>query len=473
MRSKRFAAWDTDCLQINKLLKSGTIRLSAVFATLFLILTGVLMGTVLWIVNGTLTATLIRENDEDIETVANGYRDEGIDEAAEVVRQRLGNQKYSRAIHPDNYMVLENAQGAVLAGNLPPQPQRLGVFYTPLSPSPGGYRGQAAHAMLLGRGTEIAPGAYLFVGRDIRPMLATRARIIDAFILVTIIAAAIAVAAGLYVGRRFAQRVDAVARACERIIEGHMDQRIELPPGHSEWDRLAGVINNMLDRIAALLENLRQVSSDIAHDLRTPLTRLRNRLERAREESASTADYLGAINGAIEDTDQTLSMFTAVLRISQVEAGSRLAKFANVDLSEVCEKVFRIYLPVAEDYGHRLTASLAGGVSVRGDSELLTQMFTNLIENAIHHTQQGATIELALASDAGAALASVRDDGPGIPREQTEKVLQRFYRLAGSRATPGHGLGLALVAAIVQLHGAKIALEDAAPGLRVAIRFPA
>jgi len=429
------------------------------------------MATVLWIVNGTLTATLLRDNDADIETVGNGFRDEGIEEAVEVIKQRLGNPKYGRHIRPDNYMVLENDQGEVLAGNLPLQPRRMGVFST-LLPMPKGPHGEPFPATLLGRGTEIAPGAYLFVGRDVRPMLATRARIIDAFVLVAIGAVAIAVAAGLYLGRRLARRVDAVARACESIVAGRMDDRIELTGGDDEWDRLASVINDMLNRIAALLENLRQVSSDVAHDLRTPLTRLRNRLERAREESATSADYVGAICAAINDTDQILSIFASLLRISQVEAGGRKLKFAAVDLSALCERVFRIYLPVAEDYGHRLTANLAHGMVVQGDQELLTQMVINLIENAIHHTPEGSAIELALAGDMGGVLA-VTDDGPGIPKDQTEKVLQRFYRLSSSRGSPGHGLGLALVAAVVQLHGGQIALEDAAPGLRVSIRFPA
>lgn len=428
------------------------------------------MATVLWIVNGTLTATLLRENDADIETVGNGFHDEGIDEAVEVIKQRLGNPKYGQHIRPDNYMVLENDRGEVLAGNLPVQPRRLGVFYSLLAPAMGRH---GERATLLGRGSEIAPGAYLFVGKDIRPMLATRARIIDAFVLVAIGAVAIAVAAGLYLGRRFAQRVNTVARACESIVAGRMDDRIELPGGDDEWDRLASVINDMLNRIAALLENLRQVSSDVAHDLRTPLTRLRNRLEQAREESATSADYVGAISAAINDTDQILSIFASLLRISQVEAGGRKPKFAAVDLSALCERVFRIYLPVAEDYGHRLTASLASAIVVQGDQELLTQMFINLIENAIHHTPEGTAIELAVAGEAEGMLATVTDDGPGIAKDQTEKVLQRFYRLNSSRGSPGHGLGLALVAAVVQLHGAKIALEDAAPGLKVSIRFPA
>jgi signal transduction histidine kinase len=458
-------------LRINRILKSGTFRLAAAFSVLFLVLTGALMGTVLWIIDNTQTATLVRENDADTQTVLNGFGDEGIDEAIEVVRQRLGNAKYSRTIRPDCYMVLENGSGEILAGNLPAQPRRIGVFTTTLQE--GRSASERVHEIrMLGRGTPLGEGAYFFVGRDVRPVAVTRERIIDAFVWVTAGAFGIASIAGVLLGRRFARRVDAVARACKSIVAGRLDERIEVHGRNDEWDRLASAINDMLNRIAALLENLRQVSSDVAHDLRTPLTRLRNRLENARAESSSTTQYAQAISGAIGDADQILSMFAALLRISQVEAGGRLARFASVNLSELCENVFRMYQPVAEDYGHKLTANLDGGAEVQGDAELLTQMLTNLIENAIHHTPTGTAIHLLLRSDEDAVYLSVEDDGPGIPADQTEKVLRRFYRLASSRTTAGHGLGLALVSAVVQLHDAGITLADGRPGLRVSIRFP-
>jgi len=448
-------------LRVNRIIKSGTFRLAAAFSALFLVLTGALMGTVLWIVDNTQTETLVRANDADTETVLNGFSDEGIDEAVEVVRQRLGNVKYSTASRPDCFMVLENGSGAVLAGNLPAQPRRIGDFTTTLRDT-----------RIRGRGTPIGEGAYLFVGRDLGPVAVTRERIIDAFIWVTAGALGIASVTGVLLGRRFTRRVDAVARACKSIIAGRLDERIEVQGYNDEWDRLASAINDMLNRIAALLENLRQVSSDVAHDLRTPLARLRNRLENARAESTSTTQYAQAIAGAIVDADQILSMFAALLRISQVEAGGRLAKFANVNLSELCENVFRMYQPVAEDYAHKLTANFDDGAQVRGDAELLTQMFTNLIENAIHHTPSGTAIHLLMRIAQDTVYLSVEDTGPGIAADQTEKVFRRFYRLASSRTTAGHGLGLALVSAVVQLHDGGIDLADAHPGLRVNVRFP-
>jgi signal transduction histidine kinase len=265
--------------------------------------------------------------------------------------------------------------------------------------------------------------------------------------------------------------VDAITQTCERVIAGRLNERIPIRGRADEWDRLARAINEMLDRISALLENLQQVSSDVAHDLRTPLTRLRNRLEAAREKSTGIADYSAAIAHAIDDTDQLLSMFSALLRISQIEAGTRVQTFAAVDISALLERVYQFYLPVAEDCRHPLARTLDQDLYIRGDAELLTQLFSNLVENAIRHTAPGTHIRIALQAMHGEPVACVIDDGPGVPAEDLEKVTRRFYRGSASRSAEGHGLGLALVAAIAQLHGARLQLANAMPGLRVDVAF--
>ena len=430
------------------------------FALLFLVLSGVLIGAVLWIVHDTQEASLIRANDADIATVINGFRDEGIDEAVEVVRQRLGSPKYSRIEARDCYMLLQSDRGGKLAGNLPLLPRRVGIITLSVD-----------RLQLLGRGVEIAPGVHLFVGRSPADISATRQRILHAFGWIVLGATIIAVIVGMFLGNGFTRRVDAIARTCEELAAGRWDERIPSSGRGDEWDRLSGAINEMLNRIAALVDNLRQVSSDVAHDLRTPLTRMRNRLEEARARSAGSSGDSAVIAAAIDDTDQLLSMFEAVLRISQVEAGTRTRTFAVLSLSELCEKVFQMYLPVAEDSGRALTSSIARGVAVLGDAELLTQMLANLVENAIRHTPERAHIRLSLDRAGDRATVSVRDDGPGIPAQEHEKVLRRFYRVSNSRSTAGHGLGLALVAAIAQLHRARLTLSDAAPGLEVTLEF--
>jgi signal transduction histidine kinase len=450
-----------------RIFRSDGFRLAAVFALLFLAFTGILIGTVLFIVEGTQRAALIGANDADITTVLNGFFDEGVPEAIEVVKQRLGSVVPGRALRADCYMVIENDSQQILAGNLPVLSPRLGVFEISL---PGSVTG-GSPAVVLGRGVEITKGIYLFVGRDTALLAATRDRILQAFLWVVIGAILIAAAGGLFVGFRFMRRVDAIAQTCQSIVAGRLDERIPLTGRADEWDRLAGAINEMLNRISALLENLRQVSSDVAHDLRTPLTRVRNRLEEASNKSMSVADYSAAVTTAVDDMDQLLAMFTALLRISQVEAGARLHTFSGVPLTEILENVYQMYLPVAEDCRRSLTSSLARGVRIRGDAELLTQMFSNLVENAIRHTPENSQIRITLTVEGDDVAASVADDGPGIDPSEHEKVLRRFYRGSSSRQSEGYGLGLALVAAIAQLHQAKLTLTDAKPGLNVRISF--
>ena len=450
-----------------RIIRSDGFRLAAVFTLLFLAFTGILIGTVLFIVEGTQRAVLTGANDADITTVLNGFLDEGVPEAVEVVKQRLGSAVPGRALRADCYMVIEDDRHQKLAGNLPVLPPRLGVFELRL---PGSVTG-GSPAAVLGRGVEITKGTYLFVGRDTALLAATRDRILQAFLWVLLGAVMIAGAGGLLVGSRFMRRVDAIAKTCQGIIAGRLDERIPLMGREDEWDRLARAINEMLDRISALLENLRQVSSDVAHDLRTPLTRVRNRLEEASIKSMSVADYSAAVTTAIDDMDQLLAMFSALLRISQVEAGARLQTFSVVPLTEILENVHQMYLPVAEDGRRSLTSSLAGGVRVRGDAELLTQMFSNLVENAIRHTPEHTKIQINLTVEGEMVAASVVDDGPGVDPKEHEKVLRRFYRGSSSRASEGYGLGLALVAAIAQLHQAKLTLSDAKPGLNVQISF--
>jgi signal transduction histidine kinase len=214
------------------------------------------------------------------------------------------------------------------------------------------------------------------------------------------------------------------------------------------------------------MEGLRQVSNDIAHDLRTPLGRLRQRLEEARDHATTTAEYAAAADASIAEADTLLETFSALLRIAQIEAGAQKSAFADVDLSEVARQVGEAYVPSAEDSQHRLDLSIAPGVVLQGDRQLLAQMLSNLVENALTHTPADSTVSLTLGSGPRIVVA---DNGPGIPAEERERVFDRFYRLDRSRTTAGSGLGLALVKAIASLHGLSIKLEDRAPGLAVVL----
>jgi signal transduction histidine kinase len=467
MSFRPFAAPGISFLRPVRVLKTESFRSAALFATLFLILSWVLLGAVYWIVNGTQTAALIGAVDADISTIRNGYREKGLSEAVEVVQQRLGSGDYSGADLPGGYILLQDQASGRLAGNLPPLDFRPGLFSFPAP-----RKSKHDSATVLGRGVYVTPGVYLFVGRDTSQIAATRVRILKAFAWIEAASIVLAALGGIFFSVQFMRRIDAITRTCQAIIAGRFNDRIPLRGSGDELDRLSVAINNMLDRISTLLDNLRQVSSDVAHDLRTPLTHLRNRLEEARQKSVTTADYAAVVAHAIEDTDHLLVIFAALLRISQIESGSRLAAFSTLSMSELLERIYEMYRPVAEDEQHMLVHDIEPDVRIRGDAELLTQLFSNLIENAIRHTPAGARIRISLRASGNSVVAAVEDNGPGIPAAEHEKVFRRFYRLTSSRSTPGNGLGLALVAAIANLHHAKVELGDNHPGLRFRASFP-
>jgi signal transduction histidine kinase len=434
------------------------------FATLFLVLAGALIAVVYWIVDSTQTAALVNVIDADISTINNGYRGGGVNEAVEIIRQRLGSADYSNVDLPGGYILLADAASGKLAGNLDSlTPPRLG----PISI----HRPHQKHGMVLGKGVYLADGLYLFVGRDTAGLDAVRTRILQAFAWLAGATLILAALGGLLFSVQFLRRIDAITKTCNAIVAGRFNDRIALRGSNDELDRLASAINAMLDRIAALLENLRQVSSDVAHDLRTPLTHLRQRLEHAHAASSSVEDYSAAVARAIADTDELLRVFTALLRISQIEAGTRVAAFSVLSLSDLLNRIYEMYRPVAEDHGHVLRRDIRAAVHVRGDAELLTQLFVNLVENALRHTPPSTPIVIALAVSADTTTATVCDSGPGIDVDEREKVFRRFYRVTTSRTTPGNGLGLALVGAIAKLHQARIGLSDNAPGLCVSIGF--
>jgi signal transduction histidine kinase len=268
------------------------------------------------------------------------------------------------------------------------------------------------------------------------------------------------------------RRLDRVNHAVGRIMLGSLSERLPAIGMSAEFDDLSTNLNLMLDRIEALMVGMRQVSTDIAHDLRTPLTRLRQRLEDMKEGLGGLKPVTEEqIEAAIAQTDSILAIFRALLRISSLEAGAGKQRFAEVDLSEMLDRVFQAYRPVAEDTHHVLSAAIESAVKVRGDAELLTQAVTNLIENALVHTPTGSHIGLSVKQLEKGVVLTVADDGPGIPIDLRGKVLRRFYRLDASRHSPGAGLGLALVSAIAALHEAQLSLSDNCPGLRAEITF--
>ncbi|WP_286964699.1 HAMP domain-containing sensor histidine kinase [Methylobacterium sp.] len=346
---------------------------------------------------------------------------------------------------------------------------------------PAAEAGSVAEARLTGSDSFLlvrrllSDGTILVVADDLGSVEDVEDVVSDAFAIVLGISVLLGLAGGFLLTKGVLWRVEAVTQTAEAIVAGDMTRRIEQTGAGDEFDRLATSLNAMLDRIVQLMANLQQVSNDIAHDLRTPLARLRQNLEHTRTHPTTNQAYAVAVERAIEEADGLLATFSALLRISQIEAGSQRAAFQPVDLSEVVETVCEAYAPDVEEGGRVLTCAVAPSITVDGDRELLVQLLANLVENALAHTPLGTAVRVSL-QDPGPVgpgpVLEVSDDGPGIPTSERDNVLRRFYRLERSRTTPGNGLGLSLVAAIAKLHCADIRLSDGIPGLSVTLCFP-
>ncbi len=449
-----------------RLLRTATFRLALAYAGLFAASVAILFLIIYW----TMSAYGMAQLRTSILTEVTGLKEEAAGGEPQQLRRAI--EVRLRDGRRPSFYLLQDPDGRPLAGNLPA-----------LSPSPGwrklpfpeadGEKVADEDSRLLGFATLTASGDYLFVGENTHDLVELQELIVGAFVWAGAVTVVFALGGGLIMSWAFLHRVEAINETTRAIIEGNLDGRVPVGTGGDEFDRLALNINSMLDRLRALMEGLRQVSDDIAHDLRTPLSRLRQKLEGARLRSRSVADYEAAVDEAITETDAILTTFAALLRIAQIEAGSRRAGFADIDLSAVFEAVAEAYAPVAEDRGQSIAIEIAPGLSARGDRQLLTQMLANLVENAINHAPAGAQIELQLRNGVEGPVAVVADDGPGIPADARDLVFKRFFRLEHSRTTPGSGLGLALVAAVANLHRLKIELRDNAPGLKVCLRFGA
>jgi signal transduction histidine kinase len=330
-------------------------------------------------------------------------------------------------------------------------------------------RGQGVESLRIFT-TDLPDGLRLRVGDNLVQTQALDRAVIERFALAFVGILVLGALGGYGLSRGIRRRLVAITGTAEAIIDGDLSRRVAVGGDQDDLDSLALTFNRMLDRIAVLMESVRQVSSNVAHDLRTPLTRLRNRLEAGLTGPAAARTEL--LEAALADLDAILMTFAALLRIAQIEAGARRAGFRELDLAVIAHDVVEAFSPSAEEGGRRLVLEAAGPVRIEGDAELLTQMLVNLVENGLHHTPAGSVVRVKVREGGGPSLAVV-DNGPGVPEAERERVLERFYRLEESRSTPGAGLGLALAAAVARLHQASLRLSDARPGLSVAISFPA
>ncbi len=316
--------------------------------------------------------------------------------------------------------------------------------------------------------TGLSDGALLAVGADPESVERLDRGILPLSALAFGLLALAGVGGAFLLSAQLQRRVNRIAGTAQAIIDGDLAQRMAVDGSGDEFDRLSLTLNRMLDRIDGLMTNVRQVSGDIAHDLRTPLSRLRQKLE-----IASVGGDETAISGAIADADEMLALFTAILTISEVEAGGGGLRMQPIAMSALVADISESYLPAFEDSGRTLVRGVSAGLRIEGQRELIAQLLVNLLDNALHHTPPGSQTSVTLEAANGHAILTVADNGPGIPETDRARVFERFVRLERSRTTPGHGLGLRLVAAIAAAHGARISLEDNQPGARLMITFDA
>lgn len=315
-------------------------------------------------------------------------------------------------------------------------------------------------------------GGLLIVGADPEAIEELDARMIPMFAVAFGLIAAIGISGAFLLSGALGRRLNSITRTAHAIIDGDLGRRVPVSGNGDEFDRLSATLNQMLDRISALLGNLRQVSGDIAHDLRTPITRLRQKLDLTLAGDRSETELRAAMQHAVEQTEDILDLFGAILSISEVEARPAIGE-QWIDLSALVTDIADVYQPAAEEDGNRpFERDIAQGVSIRGNRGLLAQLSTNLLDNALRHTPAGTNLSISLAANDEVAIICVADHGPGIPDDQREEVLARFARLERSRTTPGHGLGLSLVTAIAKGHGGNIRLEDNHPGVKAMVILP-
>jgi signal transduction histidine kinase len=314
-------------------------------------------------------------------------------------------------------------------------------------------------------------GDLLLVALDMEGPRAFSDVLVSAFVWCGVVTTLLGLAGAAIIGAGAVRRIDGVTRATQRIVGGNLSERLPTHGQTDDLDRLANVINGMLGELERLMQEVKGVCDNIAHDLRTPLTRMLAGLERTRRRDGSAADYATAVDEAILETKDVLKTFAAILRISEVESGARRAGFTDTDLSEVVADAVEFYEPVAEANGVTLVCMTSndGLPTMRGDSSLLFEAVGNLVDNALKFTPRGGRVTVCSFARAGTVGIEVTDTGPGIPADEAACVLRRFYRAESSRNTPGSGLGLALVSAVARLHGMDLAISDAGSGCRITI----
>jgi hypothetical protein len=458
-------------LALAKLVRTSTFRLVAAYLLLFAVSVGAILGYVYW-----NTAVLLeRQINETIEAEVTGlaeqYSEGGLERLLRTVKDRSEDAD-------DSLYLLANAFGRRLGGNMVGMPQEItgnsgwAEFPYTVTTSDGTehHRARAFHINL-------EDSVKLVVGRDVEELLRFASLIRQTLFWALGLTLALGLAGGVLMSRNFLKRIDSISQTSRSIMAGDWSERMPVSGTGDELDRLATSLNEMLDQIERLMVGMKEVTDNVAHDLRTPLTRLRARVEDALRANSKPA-FKAALETTVSEADALLRIFSALLSIARTEAGEARTGFEDVDVSSIVSELGELYEPEVEDAGGSFITEVDAGLKVRADRQLLAQAVVNLLDNAIKYAPQklnGATdltISLTASRADGNICISVSDNGPGIPEHERDRVIERFVRLDASRTEPGSGLGLSLANAVAKLHGGRLDLAENQPGLMARLLVP-
>jgi len=455
-------------VKILSLLRTSTFQLAVMYMVLFATSVFILMGFIYWATAGYMSSQTDETIEAEIIGLAEQYQRQGLNGLISVIRERVARDPNGKAVY------LFTARDFIkLAGNISKWPEdgevQDGWLNFTLNDELGwpteGTRPARARVFI------VPGGLRLLVGRDVNEFMAVKQLVERAINFGMGITFALAMFGGIMMSRSTAKRVELINQTSQKIMKGNLSLRIPDRGTNDDFDQLARNLNEMLDKIVQLMDGIRHISDNIAHDLRTPLTRLRNQLENTLISVERDQDRQ-LVSNAVAECDQLLATFNALLRIARLEVGSKVSNFLEFNLSELVQDAGELYEALAEDKQQVLLIKIERDVSIVGDRDLLFQTLCNLIDNAIKYTPEGGTLVLSLDSMSNEVHLKVSDSGIGIPESERDKVFQRFYRVAKSRSLPGNGLGLSLVLAVMDLHHSRVELSDNHPGLSVELIFP-
>jgi signal transduction histidine kinase len=470
------------------LFSTSTFRLAVMYLLLFGLSVVAILGFVYWTTAGFIARQTDEAIESEIESLADTYRTRGLGAMQRLVERRAANQRQT-------LYIIATPDMKPFAGNLDLWPRVADMpsianfgshmltldlwpkvdanhngwieftFERPLGDTMEVHAARARHLVTDG-------GFHVLVGRDVQEREIFAERLRESLVWTVGLVIALGLVGGMIMSRNMLARIDGINRVSRDIMLGDFSRRVPVAGNSDELDRLATNLNAMLDQIERLMTGMRQVTDNVAHDLRTPLNRLRSRLEVTLMEPASIESYRRALVGAVEEAEGLVNTFNALLSIAQAESGVKRDDMADLDVAAVTRDAAELYEPAAEDKGLVFNVEAKDGVNVRGDRHLLSQAIANLLENAIKYTPKGGQVTVVAQKAGDGAELVVADSGPGIEATDRDRVLDRFVRLEASRNSPGSGLGLSLVRAVARHHGAALKLDDNHPGLKVTLHFP-